>query len=433
MNYRDTTEYLFSRLPVYQRIGKAAYKDDLSTSLAIDEWFGHPHRHYSTIHIAGTNGKGSVSHMMASVLQGTGFKTGLYTSPHLKDFRERIRIDGEMIPEEAVVEFVERYREIVDLFSPSFFEMTAAMAFKWFSDCGVDIAVVETGMGGRLDSTNVVTPLLSVITNIGDDHAEFLGDTQQKRAAEKAGIIKPGIPVVIGSSSADTDPVFLEFAARANAPISFADREYSCRMAPFVPSLAALREYILTRLSSGDVIRGTTPLAGDYQTKNIATLFQAFDLIDNRYRPSADQVVAGVESVVERTGMLGRWQLLGEKPLIICDTAHNSEGLTMVLGQLNSIPHQKLHMVVGFVNDKSLDSVLPLFPTNATYYFTRASIPRALDEKVLQNTALNYGLTGCSYPSVMEAQSAAILNATPGDLIFIGGSTFVVADALLNE
>ena len=427
MNYQETIEFLYKRLPVYHRVGKAAYKANLDNTNALDNYFGNPHRRFPSLHVAGTNGKGSVAHMMASVLQESGFRTGLYTSPHLRDFRERIKINGEVIPEWEVVRFVKDHRKIISSVSPSFFELTVAMAFDYFARHWVDIAVIETGMGGRLDSTNIVTPLLSVITNIGHDHMEFLGDTIARVASEKAGIIKPSVPVIIGESTPETDPVFEEAAQKAGSEICFADKNYACHLARFIPA-AGSRKYRVTRLTDGTRFRGVVSLPGDYQEHNLVTVYQAMEVMPTPFRPQKEHLLKGVEATVRNTGLLGRWQILGREPLIICDTAHNMEGLSYVMNQLGKVNCGRLHMVVGFVNDKDLSSLLPLFPREAVYYFTRASLPRALDENMLKESAHMYGLEGESYDNVATAYQAALEAAAKNDLVFVGGSTFVVAE-----
>lgn len=429
MTYPETVDYLFSLLPAYHRVGKPAYKGNLDNTLELDRCFGHPHRKFRSVHVAGTNGKGSVSHMTASVLQEAGFRTGLYTSPHLKDFRERIRVDGIMISEEEVVRFVEQHDGLVRRISPSFFELTVAMAFDWFARMEVDVAVIEVGMGGRLDSTNIITPVLSVITNIGHDHMEFLGSTLEAVAGEKAGIIKEGVPVIIGETQDETREVFIRRAGEMNSPIIFADSRYSCILGKIFPE-SAMRRYLLTGMNDGVTLRGETPLGGLAQQKNLQTAAAVAESLSAEFGLSRDHFLRGVAGVVENTGLMGRWQVLSRSPLTICDTGHNREGLEYVMRQVRATAKGKLHMVIGFVNDKDLESVLPLFPKNAVYYFTRASVPRALDEKILMTVAESYELRGSSYPSVPEALAAACAAAAAGDLIFIGGSTFVVADAL---
>lgn len=429
MTYHDTVNYLYSLLPAYHRIGKAAYKGNLDNTLELDSYFGHPHRRFRTVHVAGTNGKGSVSHMIASVLQEAGCRTGLYTSPHLKDFRERIKVNGLMIGEEDVISFVREHEVIIRKVQPSFFELTVAMAFDYFARMNVDVAVIEVGMGGRLDSTNIITPELSVITNIGHDHMEFLGETLAAVAGEKAGIIKEGVPVVIGEAHPETKNVFRERAEAVNAPLVFADRLFRCRLGRFYVN-TAVRSYTVTDLRDGIAMRGTTPLGGIAQQKNIQTTAAAVDALSASFSLGREHFLKGVADVVMTTGLMGRWQVLSRSPLIVCDTGHNREGLEYVVRQIKGTPKHALHMVIGFVNDKDLSSVLPLLPRDAVYYFTKASVPRALDENLLKAMAEGYGLAGDAWPSVPVALDAARAAAGPKDMIFIGGSTFVVADAL---
>lgn len=428
MNYTETIEFLFKQLPAYHRIGKAAYKNDLENTLKLDEYSGHPHRNFKSIHIAGTNGKGSVSHMTASVLQEAGYRTGLYTSPHLKDFRERIKINGNMIPEAEVVSFVSRNREIIDKIKPSFFEMTVAMAFDHFAHEKVDVAVIETGLGGRLDSTNIIEPLVSVITNIGHDHMDLLGDTLAKVAAEKAGIIKDEVPVVIGETQDETAGVFLATATQRHSPISFADMEFSCRLQD--PTATGERGFNVNDIGTQKVYEGNTVLGGDYQRRNLVTVFGTFRALEGILDFTEQNILDGIRNVVRNTGLAGRWQIINQSPLTICDTGHNKEGLEYVILQLKRLPAKKLHIVVGFVNDKDLSGILPLFPKDAVYYFTKASVPRALNEVVLKQMASEYGLYGNSYTGVRIAMKAAEEKAAKDDVIFIGGSTFVVADCL---
>jgi len=429
MTYQETVEYLFSLLPAYHRVGKPAYKGNLDNTLELDRFFGHPHRKFRSVHVAGTNGKGSVSHMTASVLQEAGYRTGLYTSPHLKDFRERIRVNGIMIPGEEVVSFVEEHDGLVRRIRPSFFELTVAMAFDWFARMEVDVAVIEVGMGGRLDSTNIITPVLSVITNIGHDHMEFLGNTLEAVAGEKAGIIKEGVPVVIGETQEETREVFLRRAEEMSAPLIFADKRYSCSLGKIFPN-SAMRRYELTGLDDGVTLRGETPLGGLAQQKNLQTAAAVAGNLSASFGLGRDHFLRGVAGVVENTGLQGRWQILSRSPLTVCDTGHNREGLEYVMRQVRATAIGKVHMVIGFVNDKDLGSVLPLFPKDAMYYFTRAAVPRALDEKLLRAAAEGFGLRGTAYPTVSEAVEAARVAAATRDMIFIGGSTFVVADAL---
>jgi dihydrofolate synthase / folylpolyglutamate synthase len=429
MTYSQTLEFLFSRLPAYHRIGKAAYRNNLENTILLDNYFHNPHTKYLTIHVAGTNGKGSVSHMIASVLQEAGYKTGLYTSPHLKDFRERIKINGEMIPEQDVISFTQNHHGIIDSLKPSFFEMTVAMAFNYFAEQLIDVAVIEVGLGGRLDSTNIINPVLSVITNIGHDHMDLLGDTPEKIAIEKAGIIKDKIPVIISETQEETEKVFNNRAKEKGSVIVFADKCFSCDFDD--PSaLNGERGFLMTELSTNTRVKGISALGGDYQSKNLQAVFAAFGILNRAFKVSGENITDGIRNVIINTGLRGRWQILSAKPLTICDTGHNMEGLKYVMAQIKQINKSALHIVLGFVNDKDLGSVLPLFPADAYYYFTRASVPRALNESVLAAEAAKYGLAGHSFPSVAAALSSARSKASASDLIFIGGSTFVVAEVV---
>ena len=427
MTYTQTLDFLFSQLPAYHRIGKAAYRSDLKNIILLDNYFKNPHLKYPTIHVAGTNGKGSVTHMIASVLQEAGYKTGLYTSPHLKDFRERIKVNGEMISENEVVTFVTKHKDIIESLKPSFFEMTVAMAFNYFAECNVDVAVIEVGLGGRLDSTNIIKPVLSVITNIGHDHLDLLGDTLEKIAVEKAGIIKRNIPVIISETQTETKNVFINKAEENDTSIMFADEVFSCDLKQN-KNLTSGREYLMTELSTNNKLKGKTFLGGDYQSKNLQAVFAAFKLLENIFTVSEENVSEGIRNVIINTGIQGRWQILSSSPLTICDTGHNKEGLEYVMNQIKRVPRSALHIVIGFVNDKDLGSVLSLFPTNAIYYFTKASVPRALNEIKLKMEAEKYGLAGQSYPDVRTALYSARKQANESDVIFIGGSTFVVAE-----
>ncbi len=429
MNYSETLEFLFSQLPAFHRIGKAAYKNNLDNTIRLDTHSGFPHRNYKTIHIAGTNGKGSVSHMTASILQEAGYKTGLYTSPHLLDFRERIKINGKMIPEDDVTAYVRDNFKIIDEIKPSFFEITVAMAFDYFSREKVDVAVIETGLGGRLDSTNIITPVISVITNIGHDHMDLLGDTLEKIAFEKAGIIKEGVPVVIGETQDKTKGVFVARADNMHSVISFADKEFSCILDEDT-ELRGTRKYRVKDLINGKLHEGNIVLGGDYQSKNLVTVFGIFNCLEGLLHFAEKDISNGITNVIKNTELRGRWQILSHNPLMICDTGHNKEGLEYVTRQLKKVPGKKLHMVIGFVNDKDLSAVLPLFPKNAVYYFTKASVPRALNENILKEAASSYSLSGESYPTVKSAMESAAKQASAEDIIFIGGSTFVVADCL---
>lgn len=425
MDYQQTLDFLFTQLPVYQNIGTLAYKAGLDNTLALDEYFGHPHLKFKTIHVAGTNGKGSVSHTTASILQHAGYKVGLYTSPHLKDFRERIRIDGQMIPEQEVVDFVERHRPIIDKVAPSFFEMATLMAFDWFARSGVDVAVVEVGLGGRLDSTNIITPIVSVVTNISFDHTQMLGDTLPEIAGEKAGIIKSGVPVVVGQSSVETDSVFIGKAMSTGSPIVFADKVRK------VEGTVLSADRLNLSISKDGQLEFdclALDLMGVYQKKNILTVLSAFDIIKKDLRVSDADILAGASSVIATTGLKGRWQKLSDKPLMFCDTGHNDDGIRQIVEQLKLQKYNRLHIVMGMVSDKDHAKVLSQLPTDATYYFTNASVPRALKAELLAEKAKAYGLKGECYPSIPLAIEEAKKNATTDDLIFIGGSTFTVAE-----
>lgn len=431
MNYDETLDYLLTRLPMFQRSGPAAYKNNLDNTLRLDELYGHPHRKFRSIHVAGTNGKGSVSHMLAAILQKAGYKTGLYTSPHLKDFRERIRINGIMMPEEEVVKWVKHYRTNNELWKiePSFFELTVAMAFDYFAQHNVDVAVIEVGLGGRLDSTNIIVPELSVITNIGLDHTNLLGDTLELIAAEKAGIIKNKVPVVIGSTQKETSEVFIQKAKENNAPIFFADQEYSVSYA--MQGIDG-KKYLNVERFGESVYRAIEmDLQGSYQHKNTPTVLKAVDILNEKgFSISEQNLRLALANVTGITGLQGRWQIVGNNPLIVCDTGHNEDGIREVVEQINNTPHKRLHFVFGTVGDKNPDNVLALLPKNAQYYFVKANIERALDKEILKTAAGRFGLVGECYSSVAEGLSNARNNAEKHDLIFVGGSTFVVAEIL---
>lgn len=409
MNYQETTNWMFNQLPMYQLQGASAYKKDLTNVNILVDHLDNPQKKLKCIHVAGTNGKGSTSHMLASVLQEAGYKVGLYTSPHLKDFRERIKINGAEISEDFVCEFIEKHKSFFEENDMSFFEMSVGLAFDYFAKEKVDIAVIEVGLGGRLDATNIITPLVSVITNIGIDHVQFLGNTFESIATEKAGIIKPRIPVVIGEYTPETQPVFLEKASVNNSQIYFAS----------------------------DLISETFPsdLLGDYQDHNKKTVIQTITILNEQtdFKVSSENLKSGLMHVVRNTGLLGRWQQLGKNPKVICDTAHNKNGLEIVLNQIQKETFDHLHIVLGVVNDKELDEVLPLFPKNATYYFCKPNIPRGLDAVSLQENALRFSLVGNVYESVNEAFNTAQKNASKNDFIYVGGSTFVVAELPLNS
>jgi len=427
MNYQEALDFLFSQLPMYQRDGKVAYKANLNNTLALDAYFNEPHKKFKTIHVAGTNGKGSVSHILASVLQEAGLKTGLYTSPHLIDFRERIKINGQLIPEHEVVEFVSAHQQIILDLKPSFFELTVAMAFDYFARQKVDVAVIEVGMGGRLDSTNIITPLVSIITNIGLDHTQFLGETLPLIATEKAGIIKRGIPVIIGEQHPETRPVFEAIAKENEAPICFAEKRFTLLRSSIKDGF---QHVSVKNEQSGTTLEAELDLLGIYQKKNILTVMAAMQLIIPSFGIPKSAVVSGLSKVIINTGLQGRWQQVSEKPRVICDTGHNLEGITLVLEQLKKESFEKLHFIFGMVNDKDPEKILRILPKNDIYYFTRASIPRALNEQELFEKATQKGLFGASYHNVQDAYHAAIEKATANDLIFVGGSTFVVADLL---
>ncbi|WP_147679025.1 bifunctional folylpolyglutamate synthase/dihydrofolate synthase [Algibacter pacificus] len=405
MTYSDTLDWMFSQLPMYQREGKSAYKVDLSNTVLLINHLNNPHKHFKTIHVAGTNGKGSSSHMLASVLQEAGYKVGLYTSPHLKDFRERIKINGEEISESFVKHFIEANKVFFKTNQLSFFEMTVGMAFEYFSLEKVDIAVIEVGLGGRLDSTNIITPEVSVITNIGLDHTQFLGHTLEAVAFEKGGIIKPNIPVVIGETQEETKPVFIDLAVKNSSKIIFADQQ-------------VLSDY-------------ESDLKGDYQVKNIQTVVTAIkELQLQHYNISEKNIKEGLLNVVKNTGLLGRWQVLNQNPKVVCDTGHNREGLQYVMKQLSNEVYSNLHIVFGVVNDKDLSSIIDLLPVNATYYFCKPNISRGLNAEELKTIFNENNLEGEAYNSVNEAYKMALEKATDEDFIFIGGSTFVVAEII---
>ncbi|WP_109098001.1 folylpolyglutamate synthase/dihydrofolate synthase family protein [Aquimarina sp. AU58] len=405
MNYRETLDWMFTQLPMYQRQGASAYKVDLHNTIQLAAYLGNPETKFKSIHVAGTNGKGSTSHMLASILQEAGYKVGLYTSPHLKDFRERIRINGVTISEEYVIDFISKHQPYLESNQLSFFEMTVGMAFQYFAESKVDIAVVEVGLGGRLDSTNIITPEISVITNIGLDHTRFLGNTLAAIASEKAGIIKEGVPVVIGRNVEETSKVFIEAANASQSPLYFAE---DC---------------------NGTIY--SSDLKGSYQKENIKTVLQTVGLIKlNEWSISENDIMKGLQNVVKNTHLLGRWQILQENPKVICDTAHNEDGLKVVMKQLIEEEYDHLHIVLGVVDDKDLDTILPLFPVQARYYFCRPDIIRGLDEKKLKKEALKFNLTGEGYNSVAEAYEAALQKATDKDVVYVGGSTFVVAEII---
>lgn len=434
MTYQETCDYLFNQMPMFERQGASGYKEGLSNTLALDEHFGHPHESYATIHVAGTNGKGSVSHTIAAILQECGYRVGLYTSPHLVDFRERIRVNGQPVSEDFVIDFVNKERAFFEPLHPSFFEVTTAMAFKYFKDMKVDIAVVEVGLGGRLDCTNIITPLVSVITNISFDHTQFLGDTLAKIAGEKAGIIKKGIPVVIGEATAETRPVFEAKAREMAAPVIFAQDDKEVVSATPMPEGGMI--YHTQHLGQ---LRGD--LGGIYQELNMNTVLltmrelakQGYIILkgeSNTNQTSAPELSAAVSHVIKATGLMGRWQLIMENPKVICDTGHNVGGWQFISQQLKQTPCRQQHIVFGMVDDKDVDGVLSLLPQQAIYYFTKADSHRAISEVKLQELAAVHGLKGNCYPTVQEAYQDAAAHAFHDDMIFIGGSSYVVGDFL---
>ena len=429
--YTATLEFLYNRLPMFQRTGPPAYKHSLDTTIQLDGLYNHPHRNYATIHVAGTNGKGSVSHMLASILQSSGYRTGLFTSPHLKDFRERIRVDGQMIEEQFVSDWVDSYRSlgVHDTLQPSFFELTAIMAFDYFSQQKVDVAVIEVGLGGRLDSTNIINPVISIITNISLDHTELLGDTLPLIAAEKAGIIKPEVPIVISQRHPETAPVFVSAAGLKRSPLWFGEDFYHVNY-----SLVDIDGYQRFAITSGG--KPVYPdlksdLAGSYQRYNLPGVLKGIDLlVDKGWNIPGSAIYNGLAQVRKNTSLQGRWQTLGVNPRIVCDTGHNQGGIAEVTEQIRQTPYKRLHVVFGTVADKDPSGVLKLLPTDATYYFCQADIPRALNARQLKKTAADFGLIGDAYESVAEAYAEALKAAETDDFIFIGGSTFVVAEIL---
>lgn len=419
--YAQTLSYLYDALPMYQRTGPAAYKADLSNTIALCEALGNPERKFKSIHIAGTNGKGSSSHMLAAILQSAGYKTGLYTSPHLKEFTERIRINGREVEKSFVVDFVDRIKPVMERIAPSFFEMTVGMAFDYFVRQQVDVAVIEVGLGGRLDSTNVITPDLSLITNISWDHMALLGDTLPRIAFEKAGIIKKGVPVIISERQEEVEHVFTQRAAQLNSDIVFAKD-----IVQLHPGDGGYDVYQQGSLWLEGLVPG---LKGNYQQRNLpGVLTSALVLRELGYEIPDAAVMRGIAEVTTLTGLKGRWQILQERPLTICDTGHNESGIREVMGQLASLPHRKLHVVFGMVNDKERSKILNLLPDDAVYYFCQASLPRALDAKVLADEASRFGLRGEVIPDVNKALAKATSAAGRDDIIFVGGSTFVVAE-----
>lgn len=429
MTYQQTVQYLYDCVPMFQNVGAQGYKEGLANTLALDEHLGHPHRSYKTIHVAGTNGKGSCSHTIAALLQCAGYKVGLYTSPHLVDFRERIRVNGEMVSEDYVVKFVEEQRPFFEPLQPSFFEVTTAMAFKYFQDMQVDVAVVEVGLGGRLDCTNIITPALSIITNISFDHTQFLGNTLAQIAGEKAGVIKAGVPVVIGETTDETKPVFAAKASEVNTEIIFAEDE---------PEVISFRSSIVGGMTyqtkSFGRLKGE--LSGFCQEKNTNTVLTALPLLRKAGFSFADKDVRkAFAHVCELTGLMGRWQVMQTSPTVVCDTGHNVGGFRYIVHQLRkqSAKSDKLRIVFGMVSDKDISTVLSMLPQKAIYYFTKASVKRALDERGLMRKAADYGLKGQPYPTVADAYHAALHDASADDFIYVGGSSYIVADLMSKQ
>lgn len=431
MDYKQTTDYLFSRLPMFSRIGAAAYKADLLNTIRLLDQLGNPQHKFKSIHIAGTNGKGSTSHMLAATLQTAGLKTGLYTSPHLKDFRERIKIDGAMVEEDFVIDFTQRIQPLIEEIEPSFFEITVAMAFEYFAQQQVDIAVVEVGLGGRLDSTNVILPVLSIITNIGRDHMNILGNTLEKIAFEKAGIIKDGVPVIIGETLPETKAVFKKIAAEKKAPIVFASEKR------WVAEWQTNNHLLEVSVAKNELTQNhqtyQLDLPGIYQLKNVLTVIEAVEQLHSMGWPiTHEHLQAALPHVKKLTGLYGRWQVLQQHPTVIADVGHNEDGIKQIVQQLELTTYNNLHIVIGFAKDKEVSNVLQLLPKTATYYFTKAQIERAMPEEILQSLADSNGLRGHSFSEVNLALKQAIANATKDDLILICGSVFLVGEVNLQ-
>lgn len=428
MNYADTTNWMFNKFPMYQKIGAKAYKPDLGNITELLDFIGNPQNTFKTVHVAGTNGKGTVSHTLASIFQECGYKTGLYTSPHLLDFRERIRINGQMIPKQNVIDFIGDNKAKFEEMQLSFFEMATGMAFDYFAKEKVDIAIIEVGLGGRLDSTNVIKPELSVITNISLDHVSMLGNTLEEIAVEKAGIIKPNTPVVIGETQPETKQVFVEKAQACDAPIYFADEIVDCDKI-HIESLD-YQKFDIWKNNELYIEAVEFPLLGYYQKKNLATVICAVDILKEKFNIETKDIINGLEFVVKNTNLMGRWQVLCRQPLVIADTGHNVGGIKEIVMQLSDMSFRKLHFVLGCVNDKDIDGILMLLPHYADYYFCKADIPRGLDANILAEKAFKAGLHGNVYESVQQAYNSALNNAHFDDVVFIGGSNFTVAEVI---
>lgn len=423
MNYQETIEYLFNSTPVFEKVGAKAYKPGLQTTETLDKHFGHPHRQFKSIHVAGTNGKGSCSHTLAAILQSEGYKVGLFTSPHLVDFRERIRVNGECISEQYIIDFVEKERRFFEPLHPSFFELTTALAFKYFAEQKVDIAIIEVGLGGRLDCTNIITPILSIITNISKDHTQFLGNTLADIAGEKAGIIKPGVPVIIGEDLPETRPVFQQKAQKENSPIIFAQDENQQEVQK-AEHINGKMEY--TTRTWGKL---TGELCGDYQAKNMNTILNAIKYL-TLVKNKGTSIKYGISHVTELTGLMGRWQKIQDKPLVICDTGHNVGGWQYLAPQIKAQACRQLRIVFGMVDDKDVTTVMKMLPNDAIYYWTQATTKRAIKVEKIAELGTSLGLNGNVYPSVNKAFKAAQADAAEDDFIFVGGSSYIVADFL---
>ena len=429
MSYKETLNYLYEQLPMFQRVGAAGFKKGLGNTLVLAEALGHPERQFRSVHVAGTNGKGSSSHLLAAVLQAAGYKVGLYTSPHLREFTERIKVNGQELPPEYLVEWVARWRPLFEQVEPSFFEMCVALAFAYFAEQHVDVAIVEVGLGGRFDSTNIITPLVSLITNISFDHQALLGNTLPEIAGEKAGIIKPGVPVVVSQRQPEVAAVFVQEAAAKLAHLVFADQIYQTEFAAEPSAETGLRPLLITQHGRPYLPNAELGLPGDYQQFNLPGVLATLDeLRAQGFRITEAAVRTGLRKVARLTGLRGRWSIIGRRPLVVCDTGHNAAGLQLVVAQLRRLPHQRLHLVIGTVNDKDVPAMLALLPAEGTYYFCAANIPRALPAVELAALAAAGGLVGQEYESVAAAVAAARAAAGPDDAVFIGGSTFVVAE-----
>ena len=428
MNYAQTIEFLYQKLPMYHRIGAAAYRKDLTNIKTLCKLLGNPHLQFKSIHVAGTNGKGSTSHTLAAILQTAGYTTGLYTSPHLHDFRERVRINGKPISQKEIVRFVQLVMPSINEINPSFFEITTALAFWYFAQKKIDVAIIETGLGGRLDSTNIITPQLSIITNISLDHQNLLGDTLPEIATEKAGIIKPDVPIVIGETQPEIQHIFIQKANHIRAQIKFADALF--QLTPIAQTVQS-QTFQVRKNNQIYIPTLTTDLAGSYQKQNLTTVFAAIQQLERiGYLIDEKQIVKALKSVQKQTGLQGRWQTIAQNPTTVADTAHNIAGITAILTQLNNQKYQQLHWVFGMVNDKDIQKILEILPKNAIYYFCAAQIPRALSPQDLQSQAKAHNLNGNCYQSVAQALAQAKKAATPHDFIMVGGSTFIVAEAL---